>query len=152
MIGEGFLPNGLYYLCKNYVMPRAFQAGPKFFKHQLWHRKFAHPSELVLSKLFPMFCQSPLKCETCHFSKSVRLPFGTFAFKTCRPFEMVHTDVLGLTIESMDGYKFFIIFVDDFTCTNFLYLMKSKSEVFCIFKDFLNLVQIQHNSTIKVLR
>ena len=98
-----------------------------------------------------MFCQSPLKCETCHFSKSVRLPFGTSAFKTCKPFEMVHTDVWGPTIESMDGYKFFVIFVDDFTSTTFLYLMKSKSEVFFMFKDFHNLVQTQHNSTIKVL-
>ena len=144
MIGEGSLLNDLYYLCKISVMLRAFQAEPKYFEHQqLWHQRLAHPSELVLSKLFPMFCQSPLKCETCSFSKSVRLPFGTSAFKTCKPFEMVHTDVWGPTIESMDGYKFFVIFVDDFTRTTFLYLMKSKSEVFCIFKDFHNLVQTQ---------
>ncbi|TQE10416.1 hypothetical protein C1H46_004013 [Malus baccata] len=54
MIGEGVFINGLYYLCKNACFTQALQAQLKSIdENQLWHRRLAHPSELVLSKLFP---------------------------------------------------------------------------------------------------
>ena len=60
--------------------------------------------------------------------------------KSSIPFELVHTDVWGPTIKSMEGYKYFVIFVDDYTHVTFLYLMKAKSEVPTIFQDFYALV------------
>ena len=49
-------------------------------------------------------------------------------------------------ISSLNGYKWFVTFIDDFSCTTWVYLMKEKNEVFSIFKFFtkwyaLNLVQ-----------
>ena len=46
----------------------------------------------------------------------------------------------------------FFLFVDDFSRMSFLYLMKSKSEVPNIFKDFHMHVKTQFQSNIKVLR
>ncbi|KAM2954379.1 hypothetical protein FF1_032665 [Malus domestica] len=49
MIGEGVFINGLYYLCKNACFTQALQAQSKSIdENQLWHRRLAHPSELVL--------------------------------------------------------------------------------------------------------
>ena len=116
MIGEGFFLNGLYYFCKKSHLPKALQENSsKPQDQQLWHQRLAHPSEVVLSKLFPMFCHPSFKCDTCHFSKFARLPFGSSMSKSSTPFEMVHTDVWGPTFESIEGYKYFVIFVDDYT-------------------------------------
>ena len=56
MIGEGVFINGLYYLCKDACFPQVFQAQSKSIdENQLWHKRLAHPSDVVLSKLFPFF-------------------------------------------------------------------------------------------------
>ena len=142
----------IFFFCKSHL-PKALQANSsKPQDQELWHERLAHPSEVVLSKLFPMFCQPSLKCDTYHFSKFARLPFGSSMSKSSTPFEMVHTKVWGPTFESIEGYKYFVIFVDDYTRTTFLYLMKSKSEVPTIFKDFHKLVVTQFHLTIKTLR
>ena len=137
MIGKGVFINGLYYLCKNSSFTRALQVQLKSIdENQLWHRRLAHPFEFVLSKLFSNVSKSHTTCDTCQLSKSTRLPFGNSQSRTCKPFEIVHTDVWGPTTESMEGFKYFVLFIDDFSRVSFLYLMKSKSEVFTIFKDF----------------
>lgn len=43
--------------------------------------------------------------------------------------------------ESFDGYKYLVTFIDDFSRVTWLYILKSKSEVMEVFKDFNNLVQ-----------
>ena len=153
MIGEWVFINGLYYLCKDACFPKVFQAQSKSIdENQLWHKRLAHPSDVVLSKLFPFPCKSPLTCDTCQYSKFTRLPFGNSMSRTREPFEMVHTDVWGPATESMEGFKYFVLFVDDFTRMSFLYLMKSKNEVSNIFKEFHMHVKTQFQSNIKVLR
>ncbi|KAM1503397.1 hypothetical protein ACFXTO_028641 [Malus domestica] len=72
--------------------------------------------------------------------------------RTSKLFEMVHTDVWGPTTESIEGFKYFVLFIDDFSRMSFVYLMKSKSEVQTIFKDFHMHVKTQFQSDIKVLR
>ena len=153
MIGEGFFLNGLYYLCKEPRLVKAFQVDSISSKdQQIWHQRLAHPSETVLLKLFPKKYQSSVMCDTCQFSKFTRLPFSSSMSRASKPFELVHSDVWGPTIESFDGYKYFVIFVDDFSRTTWLYLLKSKKDVFTMFKDFHQLVITQFQSTIQNLR
>ena len=124
-IGEGFFLNGLYYLCKEPRLVKAFQVDSISSKdQQIWHQRLAHPSETVLLKLFPKKYQSSVMCDTCQFSKFTRLPFSSSMSRASKPFELVHSDVWGPTIESFDGYKYFVIFVDDFSRTTWLYLLK----------------------------
>ena len=51
-------------------------------------------------------------------------------------FKLVHSDVWGPTIESFDGYKYFVILVDDFSCYT-VQSFKFKSEVVDVFKFFI---------------
>ena len=150
-IGEGFYLDGLYYISKSNL--RGFQAKLNHIQdNQLWHQRLAHPSSPILSTLFPNLGKDDISCETCHLSKSTRLPFKSSLSRTSKCFELVHSDVWGPTSESFDGYKYFVIFVDDFSRVTWLYLLKSKNEVMKVFKDFHNLVKNHFSSQIQTLR
>ncbi|KAM2573952.1 hypothetical protein TB2_005960 [Malus domestica] len=154
-IGEGFYSDGLYYISKNSSC--RFHAKSKSIytsiqEASLWHQRLAHPSQLILSTLFPDLGKESTHCETCHLSKATRLPLGSSMSRVFHLFELVHSDIWGPTSESFDGYKYFITFVDDYSKTTWLYLLKSKSEVMEVFKDFHNLVKNHFSSQIKTLR
>ncbi|XP_068344010.1 uncharacterized protein [Pyrus communis] len=152
LIGEGHYLNGLYYFSEDLNVPKGFQVSSNL-EHWLWHQRLAHPSESVLSTLFPSLCKSSLVCEICHLSKSTRLSFNSSMSRTSKLFEMVHSDVWGpAPLESFDGYRYYVIFVDDFSRATWLYLLKFKSEVMDAFKDFHNLVMNHFSSQIHILR
>jgi hypothetical protein len=49
-------------------------------------------------------------------------------------FELVHSDVWGpAPIISYNDYRYYVIFIDNFSKIIWLYLMKNKSEIFLIF-------------------
>jgi Integrase core domain len=73
--------------------------------------------------------------------------------KVKKPFELIHSDVWGpAPIESFNGYRYFIIFIDDFSKTTWLYLMKNKSKVFSKFQEFYTFVENQFDAKIKIFR
>jgi hypothetical protein len=69
-------------------------------------------------------------------------------------FELVHSNVWGSApVISYHDYRYYVIFIDDFLKTTWLYLMKNKSEIFSShFLIFINLVETQYNKKIKILR
>ena len=105
-----------------------------------------------MSVLFPNMCKTNDQCDVCHLSKSSRLPFSSSLSRSSNPFEIVHSDIWGPVLESYDGFKYFVTFVDDFTKITWLYLLKFKSEVLYVFKDFHKLVNTQFSSHIQILR
>jgi len=92
-----------------------------------------------------------ITCDTCHLSKSTRLPFSPSLSIANEMFELVHYNVWGPTIESFDGYKYFITFIDDFSRVTWIYLLKFKSEVVDVFKDFHMLIMTQFSMKFKIL-
>jgi hypothetical protein len=65
----------------------------------------------------------------------------------------VHSDVWGLApLILYNGFQYFVIFIDNFSITTWLYLLKSKNEVFNCFEEFVNRVQTQYNGKIKTFR
>jgi len=59
----------------------------------LWHQHLAHPSDIVLTKLMPNLDIKNIPCDTCHLSKSTRLPFMLSLSKACKMFDIVHFNV-----------------------------------------------------------
>ncbi|PWA81457.1 ribonuclease H-like domain-containing protein [Artemisia annua] len=55
-------------------------------------------------------------------------------------------------VTSREGFKYFLIVVDDYTRSVWVFLMKSKSEVFYHIVSFFNLIKNQFEKTIKVFR
>ena len=151
MIGEGFFKDGLYYLSRESTASKALHS-ISLQDTQVWHRRLAHPSDKVLSILFPGLCNDKTICDVCHFSKSTRLSFSPSTSRASYSFEIIHSDIWGPVKESFDGFKYFVTFIDDFTRITWIYVMKFKSELFEMFKDFQNLVTTHYSSKISILR
>ena len=64
---------------------------------------------------------------------------------------LVHSDVWGLApIDSYNGFIYFVIFIDEVSKATWLYLLKSKVEVFDYFYEFLCLIETQFNAKLKI--
>ena len=65
--------------------------------------------------------------------------------------KIIHTDVCGpMNIEARGRYHYFLIFTDDLSRYEYIYLMKHKSETFEKFKEFQSEVENHRNKKIKV--
>jgi hypothetical protein len=123
----------------------------------LWHKRLGHSSFGYLKKLMlKLFVQLPdteFKCDVCELAKSHRVPFQNSMNKSPASFMVVHSDVWGpANTCSLNGKRWFISFIDDHTCMIWICLMKCKSEVSSLFKQFHNMVATQYSSAIQVLR
>lgn len=119
------------------------------------HNRLDYPStkvlcHLVSSKSLPMSTSSlqNFSCNSCRCSKSCKLPFSeAFLSSTC-PLQLVYSDVWSLPVESFNGYKYYVIFVNHFTKYIWFYPLKRKSEVHDIFIRFKGNVEKFFNTLI----
>jgi hypothetical protein len=96
-----------------------------------------HPSDKILNLIFDFSKDFYNKCEAYKLGKQTKLPFCDSNSKSNEIFELIHSDVWGPSpIDSYNGFKYYVIFVDDFSRATWLYLMKNKSEVFFSFSKF----------------
>jgi transposase InsO family protein len=92
-------------------------------------------------------------CKHCLIGKMHRLPFTHSQFQSTQPLELVHSNVWGpAPVNSCNGYRYYLLFVDDFFRFSWLFLLKSKSEVLNTFKHFKATVENQLSKQIKFLR
>ena len=90
----------------------------------------------TLKKLSSHFSSlSHLECESCQFAKCHRMShFPQINKHTSSPFMFVHSDVCGpCPVPSKFGYRYFVTFVDNYSCVAWLYLMKTRSQLFLYF-------------------
>jgi IS30 family transposase len=73
--------------------------------------------------------------------------------RSIEPFALVHSDVWGpCPTSSVNGFRWFVTFIDCHSRNTWIYLMKQKSEVYTCFQDFLAYVKTQFEVHVKVLR
>jgi transposase InsO family protein len=124
---------------------------------QLWHSRLGHPSNKVLSSLFPhLQCNSStasIHCKHCLAGKMHQLPFPISNKISTQPFALVHADLWGpAPITSSTGFRFYLVLVDDFTKFTWTYLLKHKSDTYQVFTQFQAMVNTQFSLPIQVLR
>ena len=114
----------------------------------IWHQRLGHPSSAVLQQVLrnsSLPCSSSLNfssCNSCNCNKSHRLPFSISSLSSKGPLELIYTDVSGpAPIFSIDGFKYYVSFVDHFTRYTWLYPIKNKSDVSLLFPKFKALVE-----------
>lgn len=79
---------------------------------------------------------SQLRCESYELSKHSRasLPMSSRS-RTNKLFELVHPHVWGpLAIPNYGPFKYYVLFVDDYSQMTWLYLRKERIEVFSKFQ------------------
>ena len=125
----------------------------------LWHSRLGHPNKLVLHKvLFQMSINVPSHtpitfCEACQYGKLHQVSFPSHPLHTTAPFQVVHTDVWGpAPLLSIEGYRCYAVFVDDFTRYTWIYPLRLKSEVLSVFEYFNTMVERQFTTQIKCLQ
>ncbi|GJV01000.1 ribonuclease H-like domain-containing protein [Tanacetum coccineum] len=98
----------------------------------LWHSRLSHPADQVLNVL-----KSDL-----NLSKNTKV-LG----------ELVHLDLWGLyRVTIREGFKYFLTIVDDYSRAVWVYLIKSKDEVFNALANYINLIHNQFDVKIKTVR
>ena len=76
-------------------------------------------------------------CEPCLMGKMTKTPFSGTMDRATDLLEIIHTDVCGpMNIEDRGRYHYFLIFTDDLSRYEYIYLMKHKSEIIERFKEF----------------
>jgi hypothetical protein len=78
--------------------------------------------------------------------------FQTSNCVTFQPLELIHSDVWTSPVPSVSGYKYHVIFIDDFSIFTWIYPMHKKSKVFTNFVKFKLFVEKQFTSHIKQLQ
>jgi histone deacetylase 1/2 len=109
----------------------------------LWHRRFGHPNNATLSSLLSEFAipcnrdtHHPATCESCQQGKHVRLPFSSSSTTSMFPFELLHCDLWTSPIESISGFKYYLVMLDDFTHFVWTFPLRNKSDVHKFFLNF----------------
>ena len=70
-------------------------------------------------------------CDYCLLGKQHRVSFSSKSNKNSKILELVYFDVCGsIEVESLGGYKYFVTFIDDALIKTWVYLLKSKDQVF----------------------
>ena len=123
----------------------------------LWHNRLGHPSISILNKILHFMLISPsshqMFCDACKLGKLHQESFPCIAVKTNKPLQLIHSDVWGSFPNiSIEGYRFYLLFVDDFSRFCWIYPMKHKSEVPSISFKFQVFVEKQLSSKILALQ
>ena len=120
--------------------------------NKMLHNCLGHPNSHVLNTLLKSGSLGnkkisiPFDCITCKLSKSKVLPFPNNASHATHCFDIIHSDVWGISpIVSHACYKYFVTFIDDYNRFTWVYFLRSKAEFFSVFLSFVALL-LRHNS------
>ena len=137
---RGRIHQGLYAL-EAPSLPEAFTAVRTLTSH--WHARLGHPASPVVShvlhshELHTLYSSKDLAvCDACQQGKSHQLPFVSSSRVVTTPLELVFFDVWGPAQTSVSGHKYYVSFIDAYSRFTWLYLLKSKADVFNVFLQF----------------
>jgi transposase InsO family protein len=121
-----------------YTMPASTPGAPPHAllaaSSTLWHQRLGHPAPAVLERLNKLHVISCNKvqhslCHSCQLGKHTRLPFSSSHSITHAPFELVHCDVWTSPINSLSGFSYYLVCLDDYTHYCWVFPLRKKSDV-----------------------
>lgn len=127
-----------------------------------WHRKLGHLGLCSLKSLTTMSSGMNLKMkdfdlfneksEVCIMSKQTREPFNSVRQRATCMLEIIHTDCCSpIDPLTWDDMRYFVTFLDDFFHHTTVYLIKHKSEISDIVKEYITNVGNQKNMKVSTL-
>lgn len=122
----------------------------------IWHQRLGHPHMDILQQLasnkaivFNKINASSV-CDACRVGKSSQLPFSSSDCVSKKPLERIHYDLWRPSpVVSAQGFKFYVIFIDNFSRYTWFYPLKLKSDFYSVFFRFQSLVENQFQTKIK---
>jgi transposase InsO family protein len=108
-----------------------------------WHHRLGHPAMPIAQRVLhdhklPITKSSDKSsfCEPCQLAKRKRLPFHKSTRESTFPFQLVHSDVWQSPVISLSGFRYYVIFIDDYSRFSWLFPLKLKSDVHDCFLQF----------------
>jgi hypothetical protein len=93
------------------------------------------------------------ECDICARANVKKLPFPKKSDRRAsRVLERIHSDVCGPLPSGYAGYRYFCLFIDDYSYYIFIYFLKKRSEVVTSFKHFKTYAEAVHDTKILYLR
>jgi len=128
---------------------------------RLWHLRYGHLNVnglKLLSQKEMVFGLPKVEnldfCESCVYGKQSKKCFPiSKSWRASVCLELVHADLCGpMSVESLGGSRYFLLFTDDYSHMSWIYFLKFKSETFDNFKKFKSFVERQSGCRLKTLR
>ena len=113
----------------------------------LWHSLLGHASssrvqQLASKGLLGSVSKDNFDCTSCQLGKQPALLFNNSESISNSNFELIHSDVWGPShIASIGGSRYFVIFIDDYSCYSQIFPMKSRFEILPIYNNFAKIVE-----------
>ena len=121
---------------------------------EMWHLRLGHLGLDALKRLLPSSSYSSSenaeitikRCITCVQAKQQRSYNRKPVEKTTQPFHLLHSDLCGPLALSHSGYRYFILYIDDFSRSTWVYFLRSKKaeEAVSVFQQFQAMVDTQY--------
>lgn len=107
----------------------------------IWHYRLGHISQSrinLLHDLVPSIsCNSNTLCNVCPLAQQRRLSFPISTSLSHSIFELIHCDIWGpFSVQSINGSRYFVTIVDDFSRYTWVYLLHSKSQTRPLIQSF----------------
>jgi hypothetical protein len=129
----------------------------------LWHRRLGHHNYDYVRKLhsdgmvtgmdITVKSKPDPVCEPCLAGKMKANPFPSSGTRASAPLELVCMDLKGpIHIQSFGGYKYWAIFLDDYSRFKYAVGLKKKSDAFTAFKQYKAYAENHFGTTIKCIR
>ena len=92
-------------------------------------------------------------CVSCQLGKQPALPFNTSESISIDIFDLIRSDVWGLSsVSSIGGSRYFVVFVDDYSRYSWIFNMKHHFELLQVYSNFAKMVETQFSKRIKIFR
>ena len=120
-----------------------------------WHTRLGHLHEEAIKKIPVIEAEGKLqnKCDVCAKGKATRVGFPKASQReSSQPLDLIHSDVMGKCTTSLGGSKYIVTFTDDYSRFASVYFLEKKSEVFTVFKEYKQQVEVFHGRKIKAFQ
>ena len=124
----------------------------------LWHDRLGHTSssrvqQLASRGLLGSVSTENFDCVSCQLGKQPTLPFNTSESISTDIFDLIHSDVWGpSSVSNIGGSRYFVVFVDDYSCYSWIFNMKHHFELLQVYSNFAKMVETQFSKHIKIFR
>jgi transposase InsO family protein len=142
--------------------PEAALRGEATLSRALWHRRLCHigvdrleqaiKGKVATGLVVESDAPAPSHCEPCIRGKHHRDPFPQRASHRATSFlERIHSDLHQLPVLTSTGFRYWLLFIDDYSRYFWIYLLRKKSEMFDAFTQFKAMVEKQFDKSILCL-
>ncbi|PRQ49673.1 putative RNA-directed DNA polymerase [Rosa chinensis] len=153
LLFQGPCKDGLYPLDLSSVSPTPYALTSTH--STIWHNRLGHPSSNVFARIGSSI-GSKLSfrsfCKDCALSKSHQFPFQSNNATATTLFHIIHSDVWSSSTSSVSGFKYYVLFTDEFSRYTWIYPVRRKNEVLTHFQTFVAMIQNLFHHSIKFLQ